>query len=172
LQPEILAWIQASVDPSGIPVFVNFFTFNLHECEYPSNKYDVTRAYLKFIEAVFSKTYPEQFLSIDQRVNLQDSLLSKFLQHIYHSLLANFLQLTFSDMKDFLKLYTLLLKLTNDLLSNFKDITYGMKKAPLQHRYPHYDELLRVYTEVLNGAQNLDYLLINALMLQEDVIRG
>jgi len=96
--------------------------------------------------------------------------LQKFLFNVYQILLVNFTRLQFSDMKDFLKLYYQVLKLTDTLLSKFKDIIPQMK-APLCHQYPQYDETLRMIAECMN-SDNLEFLIINSLMLGEEVIKG
>jgi hypothetical protein len=172
VQPELLAWMQAFLDPSGIPVIVNFFTFNLHESDFPANTYAITRAFLRFTECLF---HPKQdtglFLPVDQRLNLSESLLGKYLVHVYQTLIQNFSQLIFKDLKDFLKMYRSLLKITERLLARFKDQA-PQAKAPLAHRYPHYDELLRMVTEAFNSEGNLEFLLVNALMLEEDTVKG
>lgn len=133
LQPELLGWMNAFLDSSGIPSIVTFFTFNLHEHEYPANTYALTRAYLGLVEVIFNKDASRDYtyyLSYEYRINLSESVCAKYLVHVYQTLLTNFGQLTFKDMKDFLKLYKSLLKVTDNLLSRFRDQLPNMK-APL-----------------------------------------
>jgi hypothetical protein len=118
----------------------------------------------------FKAYSPQHFLSLDRRTNLSDSPIQHFLTQVYQPLVANFTKLSFKSLKDFVKLYGGLLKLTNTMLCHFKDVAPKMK-APLSHRFPQYDELLKIFSEALN-SQNLEFLIINALMLSEELIKG
>jgi hypothetical protein len=43
-------------------------------------------------------------------------------------------------------------------------------KIGLCHKYPQYDEVLRITTDCLNG-ENLEFLLINSIMLSEQMMK-
>lgn len=76
---------------SGLPVFIEFFTFNLHEHDFVHKEYSLTRVYLQFLGAVFSKSDPGQWLpSKEMRMNQGDSILQMFLTHIYQTVIQNF----------------------------------------------------------------------------------
>ena len=126
---------------------------------------------MKLLDTIFAKESPEQFLQPPSLLaNLADSCLEKFLSLIYEPLLANFLRLSFREIKDFLRLYHRMLKLTNRLLAKFKDVLPQMK-AGLSHRYPQYDEFLRIAQSALN-SQSVEQLVINSLLLQEEALPG
>lgn len=106
----------------------------------------------------------------EHQTNLRETVLEQLLTHIFKHLLANFQKIQFGDMRDYLKTYCAMLKLTEQLLSLFKDGQPEVK-APLAHRFPQFNELLMLVHECINEG-DVEYLVVNALMLNEEVVKG
>ena len=96
--------------------------------------------------------------------------MARFLIDIYQAVLQNFTRLEFKDIGDFFDTYAVLLKTTHTMLSKFLDINPAMK-TPVAHKYPQHDELLRMLVDIIN-SENIEYIIINSLMLAEDNLKG
>jgi hypothetical protein len=137
LQPQILSQISECKNYSGIPLLLEFFIFNLNENETKvSLRYKLTRSFLRFLNAVLKQSGSSiGYLENAQRGNLGESLIEKMIQYVYQTIYQNFVKIQFKDIKDFLKIYTELLKTTKTILKKFADIPAQMK-AGVCHKYP------------------------------------
>ena len=167
LQPLILSQITDFKNYSGVPLMLEFFIFNLNENESRNAlTYKLSRAFLKFVAAVLKQPGTSVcYMEGNYRANVGESIIEQMIAYVYQTIYQNFVKLQFKEMDDFLKLYLVLLKTTRIILRKYRDIAAPMKIG-LCHKYPQYDEVLRITTDCLNG-ENWEFLLINSIMLSE-----
>ena len=116
---------------------LEFFIFNLNENETQvSLSYKLTRSFLRFVNAVVKQSGSSVgYLENAQRANVGESLIEKLITYVYQTVYHNFMKIQFRDISDFLKIYSVLLKTTKNILKKFVDIPAPMKVG-LCHKYP------------------------------------
>lgn len=119
---------------------------------------------------IFTSKFPQGHLEDRFRHDFTSSILVKMLGNVYYPLVLNFFQLNFSDVKHFVNFTYRLLKLTNTMLSKYKDINPHFK-MPISHRLPQFDQLLFYINEVFN-LTHIENVIQQVLLLSEDEIEG